>query len=79
LTEHGGVIKPLLIGAPQAAPARAGPGGTAFALDLESKFELVAMFFKPVTIDWKLCANRTIESCRYTNLACNENKHYVVT
>ena len=41
---------------------------TAFALDLESKLELVAMFFKPVTIDWKLLANRMIESCRCTNL-----------
>jgi len=41
---------------------------TAFALDLESKFELVAMFSKPLTFDWILFANRMIESCRCTNL-----------
>jgi len=51
---------------------------TAFALDLESKFELVAMFFKPVSIDWKLFANRMIESCRCSNLVYNENKYSVV-
>jgi len=37
------------------------------------------MFFKLATIDWKLFANRMIESCRCRNLVYNGNKCYVVT
>jgi len=37
------------------------------------------MFFKLVTIDWKLFANCMIELCRCRNLVYNENKYYVVT